>query len=80
MVDHIRNDLCLSDKIKVIQKIDEGAMQEKIAKDFKISQSQVSRNYQRKQEYLSLVQANSDQNLKRISPSDLADVDEALFR
>jgi len=48
-----RKDLCLSDRILVVEKLEKKATQCEVAKEFGISQSQVSRIWKTKQKLLS---------------------------
>jgi len=72
-----RKDLCLSDRILVVEKLEKKATQCEVAKEFGISQSQVSRIWKTKQKLLSAHQGNINPSRKRARDSTHADVEEA---
>ena len=73
-----RKDLCLSDRI-LVEKLEKKATQCEVAKEFGISQSQVSRIWKTKQKLLSAHQGNINPSRKRARDSTHADVEEALL-
>jgi len=59
-----QKDLCLSDRIRVIEKLEKKATQCEVAKEFGISQSQVSHIWKAKQKLLSAHQGNINPSWK----------------
>ena len=59
-----RKDLCLSNRVLVIEKLEKKATQCEVAKEFGISQSQVSRIWKTKQKLLSAHQGNINPSRK----------------
>ena len=74
-----RNDLCLSEKIKVVEMLDVDKMsQTEIVKKLEISQSQVSRIAKNKDEILKKWQMNDNPDRKRARTGKDSDVEAAL--
>ena len=74
-----RKDLCLSDKIQVINELESNTSQTIIAAKFKVSQSQVSRIWKAREKLLESHRKNINPSRKRARESIHKDVDEELL-